>query len=962
MLTFIVTESYITHIRITEDAAYPQSPPPPTSDPKNRKQRAIVVGVKHTTRVQVHKGRENQNGSFSIGKTWHMEDLSHIENYVNVETSRAEDPQYSSWAGVSGFLVTMHKPYYWEANTAKEKEFFIASLVKIYTKYTDKFGRKEGKFPVMTGFSLEELITLTDNRPYAATEAGREAFDKWIKPYIDTETKPPANDPGPYVELKRAYEAEKQPRPGPGPGLPRPQGLPSPRDIGQAPRSEARDVRRMVPPQDREMNRNPSEERNPRRMPPPGEREVRRPPPPGDRRPPPRGPPRPPTAEGEPRQRRPGPPPMSDRVDPAIFSASPGDGRMPPGSPRFGPPGAGTPPPPGLQAGRGRRPSIDQNMRGRPSRENMALRPSASRERLQPTPGSIPPVPNPSPARLDPQSSRVELRPITPDTAASASSIPPSLSAGRPPFSDDARSQRSGKSMERPSFDGTGSRPSPVEDLRPNANGYPPPPVRRDPSPRGLRPGTAQSNASSFQSRGEDPGIEEVGQRTAPPERRRPPMERPAPLPKASFESGASGPNTEFHTPAQSPPPTERVPMEPPPRRRPQEIPERPKPSPAGAPTTVFGDAPPDRLGAEPSPAQILPLAQPPPPPTSPLPRIPQAPEQKERSPVVESPMRPPVDDIPVPEPLKNGSKAMEKEPETAPEVTPISPTAESDKEPTSASTASPVEGKLGKAGTANAFRKIAKAAGAFNAGFVPRAGGAAAKARMQPDEKKSDEPDGISAVFNPQRHAPKEEARQKEEDTKPKAEADRSSKERLSIQTEVVPEVKVSAPLSPTPVILKDGGPKLPERATSPSVEDEQPAPKPHAEPEVRRKRRRSNQQMTNISRLGIDPSILDERGLEFETLLSEFGWGSSELSAKNIESLESDIKREIARVEAGSWLNHLEQKDDRVEAVEKLLDRAIAECDELEGLLTLYNVELSVCNTPSLLLLTFAKYRYRV
>ncbi|KAL5401059.1 hypothetical protein PMIN03_011846 [Paraphaeosphaeria minitans] len=44
-----------------------------------------------------------------------------------------------------------------------------------------------------------------------------------------------------------------------------------------------------------------------------------------------------------------------------------------------------------------------------------------------------------------------------------------------------------------------------------------------------------------------------------------------------------------------------------------------------------------------------------------------------------------------------------------------------------------------GKVGTANAFRKIAKAAGTFNAGgFVPRAAGVAAK-RLQPDEK-SDE------------------------------------------------------------------------------------------------------------------------------------------------------------------------------------------------------------------------------
>lgn len=307
---------------------------------------------------------------------------------------------------------------------------------------------------------------------------------------------------------------------------------------------------------------------------------------------------------------------------------------------------------------------------------------------------------------------------------------------------------------------------------------------------------------------------------------------------------------------------------------------------------------------------------------------------------------QPPVDDnVPIPAPL-NTAKEIEKVPESAPEVKPISPATGDGKEGTSSANASPVETKLGKVGTANAFRKIAKAAGAFNTGFVPRAGGAAAK-RLQQDEKKSDEPDGISAVFVPQRHAPKEEIKEKDEDVKPKA--DPPSKDRLSLQTEVVPEVKVSAPLSPTPVALKDETPKLSERAVSPSAEDQKPVSKPQPEPEVRRKRRRSNQQMTNISRLGIDPNILDERGLEFEILLSEFGWGSSELSAKNIESLESDIKREIARVEAGSWLNHLEQKDDRVEAVEKLLDRAIAECDELEGLLTLYNVELSVSCAPS-------------
>jgi hypothetical protein len=243
---------------------------------------------------------------------------------------------------------------------------------------------------------------------------------------------------------------------------------------------------------------------------------------------------------------------------------------------------------------------------------------------------------------------------------------------------------------------------------------------------------------------------------------------------------------------------------------------------------------------------------------------------------------------------------------------------------------------KKGKADTANALRKAAFAAGAFK----PRAGGAAAKLFAK-ETKASD--DGISGVFVPQRPTPKEELDKKLEDVK-KPEPDRSSKERPTIDTEVLPSVTVSSPLSPTPIIPTPAteDEKLPVRSPSP----DKAAAKTEPEAEVRRKRRRSNQQIMNISKLGIDPGILDNRGLEFESLLSEFGWGSSELSHKTMETLEHDIRREIARVEAGSWLNHLEQKDDRVEAVEKMLDRAIAECDELEGLLTLYNVELSSLN----------------
>jgi hypothetical protein len=173
-------------------------------------------------------------------------------------------------------------------------------------------------------------------------------------------------------------------------------------------------------------------------------------------------------------------------------------------------------------------------------------------------------------------------------------------------------------------------------------------------------------------------------------------------------------------------------------------------------------------------------------------------------------------------------------------------------------------------------------------------------------------------------------------------------SRDLPKITTDAVPAVTISGPKSPAPATNEpQPEPIAEETARAPTPEKlEAKAPEVAADPEPRKKKRRSNQQVVNISKLGIDPSIMDERGLGFESLLTELGWGGNAFAPKHIENLEIDIKREIARVEAGSWLNHLEQKDDRVEAVERMLDRAIAECDELEGLLTLYNVELSSLN----------------
>jgi len=235
----------------------------------------------------------------------------------------------------------------------------------------------------------------------------------------------------------------------------------------------------------------------------------------------------------------------------------------------------------------------------------------------------------------------------------------------------------------------------------------------------------------------------------------------------------------------------------------------------------------------------------------------------------------------------------------------------------------------------ATTFRK---AATAYNA-FKPRAGGAGDKLR-QLQTKTSNEPDGITGVVPaPSLARVNSDMASTEAAKSPTTEQPPAP----PAETEDLPQVTVSEALTPAPLEprkVKDPPPQARDRSPGP----EESAVKAAEIEQARKNRRRSNQQAKYLSALGIDTRLLDGRGLEFESILTDFGWTSSVLRPKKIELLEADLRRELGRVEAGSWLGHLEQKDERVEAVGQMLDKAIAECDELEGLLTLYGVELNV------------------
>lgn len=149
--------------------------------------------------MRVHKTKENINGTFSIGKTWVLDDLTAIESYTGPNVS----PDHRAWAGDNGFVVTLGKPYYWEAQSDREKKFFIASLIKIYGKYTG------GRVPALSNFDQKELDQVLGG-------ASRRALSAQPTPTLNTPSsasgRPPAS---PVVRMAPPPSPGRPPLPDP---------------------------------------------------------------------------------------------------------------------------------------------------------------------------------------------------------------------------------------------------------------------------------------------------------------------------------------------------------------------------------------------------------------------------------------------------------------------------------------------------------------------------------------------------------------------------------------------------------------------------------------------------------------------------------------------------------------------------------------------------------------------------
>ena len=252
-----------------------------------------------------------------------------------------------------------------------------------------------------------------------------------------------------------------------------------------------------------------------------------------------------------------------------------------------------------------------------------------------------------------------------------------------------------------------------------------------------------------------------------------------------------------------------------------------------------------------------------------------------------------------------------------------------------------PMIKKRSKGELAGIFRKAASAATTTSA-FKPRPGGAGERlrqlAQQQMQNKPADEPDGITGVVPaPPRPASRDD-RPASRDTKEDPTPEPTPPPKAPQRTSVVPEVKISVPPSSRPS-TSQGEPKEVPKAL---VKAREPEAEPHLPP---RRSAAAGNDAKYLQSLGVDPTVLDNRSDEFGRWLDYFGWvPGDQMQTRNIDDMKVDLERELNKAQAGGWLARFEEEDERVDAIKQGLDLAMAECEEMDNLLTLYTVELSV------------------
>lgn len=708
----------------------------------------------------MHKARQNDSGSFSIGKSWFLEDLTAVESYANSNPSTAEEQQNKERAGSLGFLIIIQRPYYWQATTIKEKEFFIFSLIKNFKKYTG------GKLPKLQGFDPQELEQLVGQGLSSDARSNKPPS----QPNREDRRGP---SQGTYVQGDRSPNRQQSDRPLQNGREPRPQ-----------PYEEHSSRERLLP----------------------------------------------------------------TRSHPGSWQQT------------------------------------------RPSQESTA---ADSSESIPQIPGSFPS--SEFVRRLRPKNSQPELK--TKESESSIKQARDGDSLGNPmaqqqpglrklaaaQSSESFRKrveQQSSKTSTSEEADGertqlhtTSSLMSPLDTPKqPSPERFE---IKTVPTP--LRTGVLD-DWSSFEVQQSEPKSSRAdsrpssSQRTANSEVS---QERTMLTPWQGHRDDLSRKSSDLSS-----------------RSNRQDEPSQLEPSKPLDNTNISGTS-------------LTPTAN--------------GEDQTKNSHTAINPSSY------SPAIAEENTRAVEPPPTTPTEL----PKASTPDEESHRPGLGPMIKKRSNKEIANSMLKAATAYSAFK----PRAGGAAERL-LNSEKRATDEHDGVTGVFpassvaNVSRSVAAETPKD-EGNTKAQTLAPAHPNELPLLQTMTAP-AEPSEIINPVPSAHAMSPPELPAA--------------PNLLREERRRRRRSDYSSKYAKSLGINHSLLEGRTFEFDTVLNELGWIEETTHKNTFEDIQSRLRKEIARLEAGTWLGVLENGDERVSAVNKMMDKVITECEELDCLLTLYNAELGV------------------
>jgi hypothetical protein len=233
------------------------------------------------------------------------------------------------------------------------------------------------------------------------------------------------------------------------------------------------------------------------------------------------------------------------------------------------------------------------------------------------------------------------------------------------------------------------------------------------------------------------------------------------------------------------------------------------------------------------------------------------------------------------------------------------------------------IKSKKSKVDVAGAIWKAASAANAFR----PRPGGAGERLR-QTQAKSIEGPDGITSVVPaPPRPISRD------------ANLPTLELPRLPAGDLTIPEVKILAAESSDHANSR-GLVKEVNEAEKDTIVPKETSRRPVV----------IGQDARYFQRLGVDPNILDDRSEEFGKWLDFFGWvPGDQMHCLSMDDISNDLERELNTVQAGGWLARFREEDERVNTIKRGIDLAMGECEELDNLLTLYSVELSVSLIPT-------------